>query len=171
MSRQKAVTLQTKTLLCKHLIPAALKPDAAGIFEKPLAFLDPRQTLEFSVEGMIGRDKKLFAMKDGPVAALPEIPGFHAECLQVNIQGFDKRRVRTALKFRVAQIGNFWLAAVELDDVCPFHPPKIRTGAAFIEAQYGRKLRQRRLMNIKRRRGEFPDTGILAGLIDCARLS
>ena len=75
---------QAKTLRSKRLVPSLQRADAAGIFIESFTLLNTSQPGELGMQGMVGRQKKLFAVQDRRIAVAAVVSEPDLKGLQVN---------------------------------------------------------------------------------------
>src|SRR5262249_11325802 len=119
------------------------------ILVKPFCFFDTRQTSEFSMKPMIGRNKQFLAMQNRDVAMISIIPGSYAKCLKMHCERERQSRMRVALKFGITQIGDLGLVTIELDDIRILDPSDVSLSATLEESENGREGSQRAFMKIE----------------------
>ena len=122
---------QAKTLRSKRLVPSLQRADAAGIFIESFTLLNASQPGELGMQGMVGRQKKLFAVQDRRIAVAAVVSEPDLKGLQVNGHGRVERRMGIGLKVGVTEIGDLWLDAVQLDDICAIDTPDIALCTTF----------------------------------------
>lgn len=125
-------------------------PNPQRVIQQSVPFLLFRQPLEFLAAWEVGRDKRLLAVQDPRVWRVDVVSVLDVEVIERHDDGASESRVRIIVKVRVGQVQDFWLMAVQFDQVGPLDDANVVRGAAFVHAENRRRRRNAACVYVER---------------------